>query len=468
MRSIVWFRHNLRLSDNAPLRLAAEQGAVLPVYVHDPALSLFSDTARRVWRSKSLESLDSSLRSRKNRLFVFQGSTQEILRRMAAHIRAQKIYAYRGLTSEDRALEDILSGSLAEMGVQLCLTGFDTLFPPDRASEGRSSPWKIFTPYYRFCRSAFLPEAPLPPPVRVDPCPDFGGLPGETDFRQGETPFLTGLAPGEVGAMNRLQEFVETALHGYATWRDFPGEDFTSRLSPHLAAGEISVREIFWTVQESKAPEEDRQKFLEELGWREFSSHLLFHHPEMLVEPLRKEFDSFEWVVDEERFAVWSQGRTGIPLVDAGMRELAQTGWMHNRVRMVVGSFLVKNLGISWQDGEKWFADHLIDYDPANNAASWQWVAGCGTDSAPYFRIMNPVLQSQRYDPMARYIRRFLPELSALPDVQVHTLGRCSISKGSALPYRAMDYPEPCVDLTASREAALKRYRRIRSIPLMP
>ena len=293
-------------------------------------------------------------------------------------------------------------------------------------------------------------------------------MPGETDFRQGETPFLTGLAPGEVGAMNRLQEFVETALHGYATWRDFPGEDFTSRLSPHLAAGEISVREIFWTVQESKAPEEDRQKFLEELGWREFSSHLLFHHPEMLVEPLRKEFDSFEWVVDEERFAVWSQGRTGIPLVDAGMRELAQTGWMHNRVRMVVGSFLVKNLGISWQDGEKWFADHLIDYDPANNAASWQWVAGCGTDSAPYFRIMNPVLQSQRYDPMARYIRRFLPELSALPDVQVHTLGRCSISKGSALPYRAMDYPEPCVDLTASREAALKRYRRIRSIPLMP
>lgn len=465
MRSIVWFRHNLRLSDNAPLRLAAEEGAVLPVYVHDPAISSFPDTARRVWRSKSLGSLDRSLRAFGNRLFVFQGSTQELLRRVAAHIRAEKIHAYRGLTSEDRALEDLLSGSLAEMGIQLCLTGFDNLFPPDRASEGRSSPWKIFTPYYRFCRSAFLPEAPLPPPVRIDPCPDFGGLPGEMDLGQEEAFSLTGLAPGEIGAMHRLQEFVETALHGYATWRDFPGEDATSRLSPHLAAGEISVREIFWRVEESETPEEDRKKFLEELGWREFSSHLLFYHPEMRVEPLRKEFDSFEWRLDEEGFVAWSQGRTGIPLVDAGMRELAHTGWMHNRVRMVAASFLVKNLGISWQEGERWFADHLLDYDPANNAVSWQWVAGCGTDSAPYFRIMNPVLQGRRYDPHARYIRRFLPELEALPDAYIHALAGRSFFKGANHPELAPDYPEPCVDLSDSREAALRRYRRIRRSP---
>lgn len=263
--------------------------------------------------------------------------------------------------------------------------------------------------------------------------------------------------------MHCLREFLENSLAGYASRRDFPAEEGTSRLSPHLASGEISVREIVQRLQESDAPGKDREKFLEELGWREFSAHLLSFHPEMLVDPLKKEWATMEWTSDEAGFWAWKEGRTGFPLVDAGMRELAETGWMHNRVRMVAASFLVKNLGVSWQSGSRWFAERLLDYDPANNAASWQWVAGCGTDAAPYFRIFNPVLQGQRYDPHGKYVRRFLPELTALPDERIHLPRKRSSSADWERPASSQGYPEPIVDLSESREAALRRYRRLRT-----
>ncbi len=467
MRSIVWFRHNLRLSDNRPLSLAAKEGGVLPVYVHDPTLSLFPDGARQRWRKRSLVELDRSLRVWGNRLHVFSGSSSEILSRVAVRVRAEKVYAFRGLTGEDRALEERLERDLMNAGVGLHLTGFDTLYPPDLAAEGRSSPWKIFTPYHRFCRQAFLPELPLPAPSRVDPLPSPGRLEGEENVGEAEEVVaFVGFEPGEAGATSRLQEFLEDSLTGYASRRDFPGEAPTSRLSPHLASGEISVREIVHRLQESNAPRKDREKFLEELGWREFSAHLLFFHPEMLGEPLKKEWATMEWTSDEAGFLAWREGRTGVPFVDAGMRELSKTGWMHNRVRMVAASFLVKNLGVSWQSGARWFAETLLDYDPANNAASWQWVAGCGTDAAPFFRIFNPVLQGQRYDPHGDYVRRFLPELTALSDADIHVPRKRSSSPASERSASPNGYPEPLVDLSESREAALRRYRRLRaSVP---
>jgi deoxyribodipyrimidine photo-lyase len=469
VRSIVWFRHNLRLSDNRPLFLAAKEGPVLPVYVQDPSLSLFPDTGRRRWRQRSLVALDRSLRPWGNRLHVFSGSTHEILGRVAAQVRAETVYAFRGVTCEERREEELLERRLRETGTALQLTGFDTLFPPDRAAEGRPSPWKVFTPYYRFCRQTFLPELLLPAPSRLDPLPFLSPLPGEErvpGVGEGKemSERLEGFDPGEAGAGVRLREFLGGALAGYASRRDFPAESSTSRLSPHLAAGEVSVREIVQRVQESDAPREDREKFLEELGWREFSAHLLFSHPEMLVEPLKKEYAGLEWMSEEAGFLAWTQGRTGLPFVDAGMRELAETGWMHNRVRMVAASFLVKNLGIAWQSGARWFAEKLLDYDPANNATSWQWVAGCGTDAAPFFRIMNPLLQGQRYDPHGRYVRRFIPELAALPDGRIHAPWKGSSSGDAGSSESLNGYPEPLVDLSESREAALRRYRRIKEL----
>ena len=464
MRSIVWFRHNLRLSDNRPLSLAAKEGGVLPLYVHNPNLSLFPDGARQGWRKRSLWELDRSLRKLGNRLHVFSGSSCEILLKVATRVRAERVYAFRGLTGEDRALEERLENELRKAGVSLHLTGFDTLYPPDLAAEGRSSPWKIFTPYHRFCLQSFLPERPLPAPSRVDSLPSLASLGGEEEVGgAGEVVSFVGFEPGEAGAMHCLREFLENSLAGYASRRDYPAEEGTSRLSPHLASGEISVREIVQRLQESDAPGKDREKFLEELGWREFSAHLLSFHPEMLVDPLKKEWATMEWTSDEAGFWAWKEGRTGFPLVDAGMRELAETGWMHNRVRMVAASFLVKNLGVSWQSGSRWFAERLLDYDPANNAASWQWVAGCGTDAAPYFRIFNPVLQGQRYDPHGKYVRRFLPELTALPDERIHLPRKRSSSADWERPASSQGYPEPIVDLSESREAALRRYRRLRT-----
>ena len=440
------------------------------MYIHDPALSLFPDPARRRWRRRSLLSLDRSLRALGNRLHVFTGSTREIFQRIARHVQAEKIYAYRGLTGEERALEELLSRNLSDKGLQLRLTGFDMLFPPDRASEGRPFPWKVFTPYYRFCRNAFLPETPLPAPSKIDPLPHLPLLSGEEVVNGGgqgsdDSLSLIGFEPGEGGALHRFREFLEAGFSGYASRRDCPGEPSTSRLSPHLSAGEIGVRDLVRKVGESDAPEDDRRKFLEELGWREFSAHLLFYHPEMPNEPLREEFAAFEWNSDEAGFLAWGQGQTGIPFVDAGMRELAETGWMHNRARMVAASFLVKNLGISWQAGERWFAEHLLDFDPANNAASWQWVAGCGTDAAPFFRIVNPVLQGQRHDPFGRYVRHFIPELASVPDRRIHTPKiRVSSKRPDSEEWR-LDYPEPLVDLSASRKAALRRFGMIRRSP---
>jgi len=227
--------------------------------------------------------------------------------------------------------------------------------------------------------------------------------------------------PGEASAARRLDEFVTRELHGYAVRRDFPLEGGSSRLSPHLAAGEVSQRQIWWKVEEAGAPGEDREKFLSEIGWREFSAHLLRHFPDLAELPLRTEFLSYPWKDDGPEIAAWQRGETGYPIVDAGMRELRLTGWMPNRVRMVAASFLVKNLGVSWKAGLSWFADNLIDYDPASNAASWQWVAGCGSDAAPFSRVFNPVLQGERFDPRGEYVRRFIPELSGVPDRFVHT-----------------------------------------------
>jgi deoxyribodipyrimidine photo-lyase len=260
--------------------------------------------------------------------------------------------------------------------------------------------------------------------------------------------------PGNAGAEHRLQHFLDDALADYHQTRDRPASAGSSRLSPHVHFGEISVRRVWHVVQSWRGPKKDRERFLAELGWREFAHHLLYHFPQSTDEPLRPEFSQFPWQRDETHLRAWRKGQTGYPIVDAGMRELWTTGWMHNRVRMIVASFLVKDLLLSWQEGARWFWDTLVDADLANNTLGWQWSAGCGADAAPYFRVFNPVLQGERFDPAGEYVRRWIPELTDLPDGVVHKPWKAQAT---------LDYPRPIVDHAAARRRALAAYAEVKS-----
>ena len=335
------------------------------------------------------------------------------------------------------------------------------LHEPGDVLNGEGERFAVFTPFYAALTRRGAPREPLAAPSTIE---GWSGslhserlsalqlLPTKPDWSGGIAETWT---PGEKGAHRRVDEFVRHRLVHYAAHRDEPAAEASSRLSPHLKFGEVSPYQLWHRVQEAHAPGDVRTKFLTELGWREFDYDLLDTHPDLDTVNVHRQFDAFPWaVVDDELLHAWQQGRTGIPLVDAGMRQLWATGWMHNRVRMVVASFLIKNLRYDWRLGEQWFWDTLVDADPANNASQWQWVAGSGADAAPYFRVFNPVLQSQKFDPSGEYIARWVPELRDLD------------TKGRHEPWAAGDaaagYPAPIVDLKASRKAALDAYQRMR------
>ena len=337
---------------------------------------------------------------------------------------------------------------------------------PWAVKTGADRPYQVYSPFARAARPTLEPLRPPSPapddlrPLDAQPASD---VLSEWALQPTEPNWAGGLAatwaPGEAGALERLDRFIERALARYKGERDFPGVESTSRLSPHLAWGEISPRAI-WHATEAAG---GGDKFLSEILWREFSRNLLFHFPDLPEAPLRKEFAGFPWRDDEDGFRAWSKGRTGYPIVDAGMRELWATGWMHNRVRMIVASFLVKNLLIHWTRGQDWFWDTLVDADLANNSASWQWVAGCGADAAPYFRIFNPILQGKKFDPDGAYVRRWVPELSMLPDRVLHApweapelvLKEAGVALGE-------NYPKPIIDHGFARDRALAAYETIK------
>ncbi len=421
---ILWYRDDLRLADHAPLRAAVASGApLIPLFILDETTSgkWRPGAASRWWLHHSLAVLAADLAGLGSRLVIRRGDSLEVITTLVRQCQARALYFHRSHEPAQAILEERL---WRELGEKLEIRRFRgrLLQEPEQVRTGAGEAFRVFTPFWKACLRLPEPEAPLPAPARLAPTPpEVTGL--ELDSLQllPRTPdWAAGLReqwrPGEAGARLRLETFCEEALTGYAAGRDQPGRPGTSRLSPHLHFGEISPRQVWQAVRGVQATEAATTRggdaFLRELGWREFCHHLLHHWPRLPEQPFNPRFADFPWQDDGEAFRAWTRGQTGYPLVDAGMRELWHTGWMHNRVRMVTASFLVKHLLVPWQQGQDWFWDTLVDANLANNAGGWQWVAGCGADAAPYFRIFNPVLQGQKFDPHGDYARRWLPELT--------------------------------------------------------
>ncbi len=461
---ILWFRRDLRLNDNPALHAAVATGRpIVPLYILDE-----TGEGRRLgaaslwWLDKSLRALDASLRRCGGRLILRRGDSETELRRVIDQTGADQVFMNRRFEPDAFLRDADIAHALQSEGVGCQGFNGTLLARPGAVLTEAGRPYRVFTPFLKALSPLIADLEHMPAPERFltlltasEDIASWGLHPSAPDWSGGFD-----WLPGEVGASSALSAFLATGLKDYAASRDIPGRPGTSRLSPHLHWGEISprrvVQEARCAVAQSRARPAEGDKFVAEIAWRDFSAHLLHQFPYMVERAYRPAFDAMPWRCDSAGFAAWKEGRTGYPLVDAGMRELWATGWMHNRVRMVVASFLVKHLLIDWREGEAWFWDTLVDADLASNVQNWQWVAGSGADAAPYFRIFNPVLQGEKFDPGGRYVRRWVPEVRALPDRWIHApwtappevLARAGVRLG-------LTYPQPVVDHSQARLRAL-------------
>jgi deoxyribodipyrimidine photo-lyase len=415
--ALVWFRRDLRLAGNQALTAAvANAPAVIPVFIWSPEEEApwAPGAASRWWLHQSLAALQSSLRAIGSDLVIRRGPAAEALLQLAAETGANTVYWNRLYSPAETARDAAVRTALRARRVEPFDFPGALLREPTDVRNSSGKPFQVFTPFYKTYVGMGV-ASPSDPPERI-PLPASWPryLPLSRLRLEPAIDWAAGLRaswnPGEAGALRQLRAFQDTGLPAYSTGRDRPDEPGTSRLSPHLHFGEIAPHQI-WHVASRRFPGAGTEAYLRQLVWREFAHHLLYHYPETATQPLRPEFRAFPWRCDPDTLRAWQRGRTGYPLVDAGMRELWHTGWMHNRVRMVVASFLVKHLLIPWQDGAAWFWDTLVDADLANNTLGWQWAAGCGADAAPYFRIFNPTIQAHKFDPQDEYQRRWIPEL---------------------------------------------------------
>ncbi len=464
---LLWFRSDLRLADNPALTAAVlSERPVIPVFIHDDDQSGLGG-ASRWWLHHSLKALSRDIGAFGTTLVVRRGDAPTVLGALIEETGADTLHFNRVPRPRETRQEERVAGLLGRRGSAVHGHDAALLFEPRAVRTQAGGNFKVFTAFWKTCMAMPEPSRPLPVPKALTGWPRsvrgidveaLGLLPTGVDWAGGLRAVWT---PGERGAQERLTDFLEDGvIESYDSDRDRPDREGTSRLGPHLAFGEISVRTVWHAVRTLCAPGSGVTRFLTELGWREFCHDLLLHHPDMAEHPLRPEFRNFPWRSDPEAFRAWCRGRTGYPIVDAGMRQLWQTGWMHNRVRMIAASFLIKHLLCPWQDGERWFRDTLVDADAANNAAGWQWVAGCGADAAPFFRIFNPVLQGERFDPDGTYVRRYVPELAEVPAQWIHkpwnappkVLGVAQVKLGA-------DYPLPMVDHTRARALAMSAFR---------
>lgn len=467
---IVWFRQDLRLQDNLALVAAAATGAqILPIYVLDDVSpdDWAMGEASRWWLHHSLQSLDASLGGN---LQCFRGAAGEVLPALVRESGAKHVFWNRCYEPWRIKRDTALMKTLRASGCNVTSSNAALLFEPHSIVKQDGTPYRVFTPFYRkgCLEGAPPPRAPSPQPSAMkwattafgDAVTTLGLLPAIDWYKEMQQIWT----PGETAAREKLQSFTKNGLADYDEGRNRPDRSNVSRLSPHLHFGEISPHTVWHMLTNSRQDKAQIDRYLSEIGWREFSYYQLFHSPELPHENLQKKFDRFAWRNDSAELRAWQEGKTGYPIVDAGMRELWRTGYMHNRVRMVVGSFLVKNLLHHWRHGATWFWDTLLDADLANNSAGWQWVAGCGRDAAPYFRIFNPILQGKKFDPDGIYVGKFVPELANVPPRYIHepfaapadVLQNAGVTLGD-------NYPYPIVDLKQSRQRALDTFRETRA-----
>lgn len=468
--NLVWFRQDLRLEDNPALHAAATSGKVLPIYILDDTHSgdWMMGAASRWWLHDSLEALNKSL---SGKLWVYAGDPVDLLPQIISDHQISNVYWNRCYEPWRKERDTEIKSVLQDKGIEVHSSNGSLLWEPWNNLKNDGTPYKVFTPFYKNGISRGVDLSSLSgtcSKLELVPCDQT-----ETKIQQLNllpqipwySQFTEHFVPGESGAHEKLQRFLEQGITNYKAGRDFPSLENVSRLSPHLHFGEISPHRIWQEAERSAAThgkEEEGEHFQRELAWREFSYSLIHHFPDLTEKNMNARFDEFPWREDAELLQAWQQGQTGYPLVDAGMRELWQTGYMHNRVRMVVGSFLVKNLLQHWQEGMRWFWDCLLDADLANNTCSWQWVAGCGADAAPYFRVFNPITQSSKFSAES-YIRRYVPELAELPDKYIHEPSQAPAETlHSAGVVLGENYPEPIVELKESRERALAAYKNIK------
>jgi len=471
---VVWLRQDLRLADNPALTYANASGRpviVLYLFDTDPEQRPMGG-ASLWWLNRSLATLASSLQAIGSCLILRKGKAAEVLMQVLSETGAGEMVWNRLYEPSAIARDTIVKASLKAAGIQAQSFNGALLNEPWTVATGSGGPYKVFTPYWRAARAKVAQQPALPAPQNLvspkrwpasDLLHDWHLHPAHPDWSAGFDNWM----PGEAGALENLNAFLDGPANDYAEGRDQPGKGGTSRLSPHLHFGEISPRQI-WIAAHGASVTGDladsaRDKFLAEIGWREFNHHLLFHFPTLPTENFKPGFDSFAWQEDAKGLQAWQRGLTGYPMVDAGMRQLWATGWMHNRVRMITASFLIKHLLIHWREGEAWFWDTLVDADLANNAAGWQWTAGTGADASPYFRIFNPFSQGEKFDPKGDYIRRWVPELAGLPDKVIHRPWEAAAfelsTAGVAL---GKTYPRPIVDHASARARALSTYARLK------
>ncbi len=478
MTTLVWFRRDLRLSDQPALKAAATAGgSVVPVYVWSPEEERpwSPGAATRWWLHRSLQDLDTRLRARGSKLILRSGPAHKALLTLAQECKAKAIYYGRLYEPQALKQQEQVEQTLKEAGMDVYAYNRSLLFEPDEVKTGSGGPYKVFTAYWKRCMALHAPDETRPAPpslpkpkrwphsLKLDPL----DLAPRSTWDAG---LKANWKPGESGAHSRLNRFLKNTLEGYAANRDHPATAGTSCLSPHLHFGELSPHQI-WHALGSHALETDTagnsghlDTYVRQLGWREFAHYLLYHFPHTTDHPLDVRFKHFPWRNRKRLLTAWQQGRTGYPLVDAGMRQLWATGWMHNRVRMIAASFLIKDLLIPWQEGAKWFWDTLVDADLANNTLGWQWTAGCGADAAPFFRVFNPGLQSKKFDAEGTYIRRWVPELRAVPARYIHAPAEAPAAKlkdaGVTL---GRSYPRPLVDHEQARDEALAGWQEVRT-----